>query len=91
MLWARNGDNPPNPFEQSDGRAYRPAEELLVRLEPGDWLEFEVSGVSGGRVLDGSGADAPVRVEPSARGIRVVAEAATSISRIIPTVEDRTW
>ena len=91
MLWARNGENPPNPFEQSDGRAYRPAEELLVRLEPGDWLEFEVFGVRGGRVLDGSGADAPVRVEPSARGIRVVAEAATSISRIIPTVEDRTW
>ncbi|MDF1478096.1 cellulase family glycosylhydrolase [Leifsonia sp. H3M29-4] len=91
LRWAREGDNPPNPFEQSDGRAYRPNEELVVDLAAGDWLEFEMSGVESARVLDASGRDAGVRVEPSARGIRVTATAPTSVARILPTRPGGTW
>ena len=91
LRWARAGDNPPNPFEQSDGRAYRTAEELVVDLAPGDWLEFELTGADDARVTDETGADAAVRVEPSARGIRVTATAPTTVSRIHPSGGDRTW
>jgi hypothetical protein len=97
LRWARAGDNPANPFEQSDGRAYRVSEELVVDLSAGDWLEYEITGVREARVTDGEGRDAAVRVEPSARGIRVVATGDTTVSRIYPAVEqappggDRTW
>ena len=84
LAWARVGDNPTNPFEQSDGRAYRPAEELVVKLDAGDWLEFELSGATGARVVDQGGADSRVRVETSARGIRVIAIDATTVSRVYP-------
>lgn len=84
LEWARAGENPANPFEQSDGRAYRVAEELVVRLQPGDWLEFELSGASGARVLDADGGDSRVRVESSQRGIRVTAIEETVVSRIHP-------
>ena len=84
LRFATPGENPLNPFEQSDGRDYRAAEELVVQLETGDWLEFELSGVNSARVIDGDGMDAPVRVERVERGIRVVAEAPTALSRILP-------
>lgn len=91
LRWARPGDNPANPFEQSDGRPYRSSEDLVVLLDAGDWLEFEVSAVSGARVLDGEGAEAPVRVERSSRGIRVIATAATSVARVLPNPSDGNW
>ncbi|MCU1525296.1 MAG: glycoside hydrolase family 5 [Microbacteriaceae bacterium] len=87
ISWARPGDNPDNPFEQSDGRPYRPAEELIVEMAAHDWLEFELApGFDSGstRVLDARGQVADVIVQPSSRGIRVIAAAATSISRILP-------
>ncbi len=41
-----------NPFEQTDGRPYRPEEELVARLEAGDWLEFEVEATAQVSALD---------------------------------------
>lgn len=90
LRFATPGDNPVNPFEQSDGRAYLAAEQLVVQLEPGDWLEFEAAGVRSARVLDDAGRDAPARVEASARGIRVLATQRTAISRILPTPPEGT-
>lgn len=82
IRFARPGDNPANPFEQSDGRAYRPEEQLEVALGAGDWLEFEGEGLEPRmlRVV----ADQPdaLRVVPSARGVRVVAEAPAALARL---------
>ncbi|MBX3098269.1 MAG: cellulase family glycosylhydrolase [Salinibacterium sp.] len=88
LRWAHEADNPPNPFEQTDGRAYRAAEELVVELSAGDWLEYELTRADGARVLDGDGRDASVRVERTERGIRVIALGDTTISRIFPTGGD---
>jgi endoglucanase len=82
IRFAREGDNPENPFQQSDGRPYRPAEELVVHLESGDWLEFELTAPVPLRAVDARGADAPVMLETSARGIRVTATAATDLARL---------
>ena len=89
ITWRQPGDNPANPFEQSDGRPYHPTEELVVELDTDDWLEYEVATVvdtATTRVLDRTGRDAPVRVHVSERGLRVVATTSTAISRIIPGV-----
>lgn len=91
LRWARNGDNPANPFEQTDGRAYRPTEELVVHLEPGDWLEYEGSGMRDALVTDASGAPAAVAVQPTARGIRVTATAPTTVHRIVPRAAEGSW
>jgi hypothetical protein len=88
LRWARPGYNPENPFEQSDGRDYKPAEQLVVALETGDWLEFEGSGLTPARVLEASGRDAPVAVERTARGIRVTALSPTAVHRILPASRD---
>lgn len=91
LRWARDGDNPANPFEQSDGRAYSPAEELVVALDPGEWLEFELTGAETARVVDAAGADAPVTVAVSERGLRITAESPATISRIHPLPPHGTW
>lgn len=85
LRFAHPGDNPANPFEQSDGRRYAPAEEIVVVLGTGDWVEYELSASrvpSGIVVLDGDGAEAAVTVEASPRGIRVTATAPTTVSSI---------
>jgi len=81
LAWAGPGEHPANPFEQSDGRAYLPEEELVVHLRAGDWLEFE------GDALDAStvtvvGAEDATRVDSTERGIRVSAIADTTLSRL---------
>ena len=85
LRWVREGDNPLNPFEQTDGRAYSQTEELVVQLEPGDWLEFEVVGADSARVIDGAGGAAHATVAVTARGLRVTATSPTTISRILPS------
>ncbi len=85
LHWAREGENPANPFEQTDGRAYRPNEELVVRLDEGDWLEFELTGATSAMVTDVLGVEAPVRVEPTGRGLRVTATSTAAVHRIVPT------
>jgi hypothetical protein len=84
LRWATAGDNPPNPFEQSDGRPYEARERLVVALKPGDWLEFELTAVEGARVVDAAGADAPVRVERTERGLRVIATGLAEIAAVLP-------
>jgi hypothetical protein len=84
LAWARPGVNPDNPFEQSDGRPYTETEELIAILGEGDWLEFELTAVTGARVLDPAGEPCPVVVEPTDRGLRIVATAPTSIARLFP-------
>ncbi len=91
LRWAREADNPLNPFEQTDGRAYSQTEELVVQLEPGDWLEFEVVGVDSARVIDGAGGAAPATVAVTTRGLRVTATSPTTISRILPSSGGGTW
>ena len=54
-------------------------------------LEFEAPGVTDVRVVGPDGADAAVRVDPTPRGVRITATAPTSVSRITPSVENRTW
>jgi endoglucanase len=84
LAWVRPGGNPENPFQQSDGRAYEANEELVAVLGEGDWLEYEMSGVTSAEVLDAAGEPSLVLVEPTDRGVRIVATASTSIARIIP-------
>ncbi len=91
LRWAREGENPANPFEQSDGRAYRVAEELVVDLSAGDWLEYEVEGARTARVVDGEGRDAAVIVEGTGRGIRITATGDTTVSRLYPSGGDESW
>ena len=88
LRWAHEADNPPNPFEQTDGRSYGADEEIVVDLSAGDWLEYELTRADGARVLDGDGRDAAVRVERTERGVRVIALGDTTISRIFPTGGD---
>ena len=83
IAWRNPGENPANPFEQSDGRAYRPAEELVVHLEPGDWLEYELTpGGEHLQAIDATGEDAPVEITESERGLRVTATAPTALLRL---------
>jgi len=81
IAWASAGEHPDNPFEQTDGRPYASEEELVVRLLPGDWLEFEVIDVDPASVRV-HGAERSTRVERTERGIRLVATAASTISRL---------
>lgn len=84
VRFAIAGDIPANPFEQSDGRSYRPEERLVVDLAPGDWLEFEVEDAEprAARAFGPSGELDEVRVERSQRGLRVVADRAAILSHL---------
>lgn len=85
LRWAHDGEHPANPFEQSDGRPYRPSEELVVDLATGEWLEFEMSGATSAKVMDPAGLNAPVEVVGTPRGLRVTAIAPAVVHKIIPT------
>lgn len=91
LRWASEGGNPVNPFEQTDGRAYRQEEQLVVELNGGDWVEYELEGAESARVLDDAGVEAPVEVTRTHRGLRVFATQATVISRILPSAERADW
>ncbi|MGN6503611.1 MAG: glycoside hydrolase family 5 protein, partial [Pseudolysinimonas sp.] len=91
LEWVHAGEHPANPFEQSDGRDYRAEEELTAVLAEGDWLEFEFTGPREVRVLDAAGADARVRVEPTERGVRVVATGPTDVHRVHPVGAEASW
>jgi hypothetical protein len=84
ITWRNPGDNPSNPFEQSDGRRYRSSEELVVHLEPGDWLEYELASYEVHSVIDVTGNEAAVEVRPSERGLRVTATAPTTLLELRP-------
>ena len=72
-------------FEQNDGRDYRAAEQLVVRLNQGEWLEFEVTPTTniGNLILEMSDSDqSSILISASERGFRITAERAVGILRI---------
>lgn len=86
LRFAEHGTVTANPFEQTDGRAYRDDEKLVVDLQAGDWLEFEVepgSETLDARALGPAGEDVPVRIDRSVRGLRVTATATATIAKIV--------
>lgn len=84
IRFALSGDNPANPFEQSDGRPYAPEELLVVDLGAGDWLEFELSGATAADyvAMGVDGVADGIRLEDSARGVRAVAERPATLARL---------
>lgn len=77
-------------FHQTDGRQYRAGERIQVRLQPGDWLEYELEGLVPQptiRALDRASGEAPVRIDRSPRGLRIVALEPTELDRIIIALE----
>lgn len=85
LVWAYDGERPENPFEHVPGRARPAGAEIGVRLEPGDWLEFELTGAVDTawyvpEVLGGAG---DVRLATSARGIRATARTVATLLRIV--------
>jgi endoglucanase len=91
VAWAIAGDNPANPFEQSNGRDYRPDEQLVVHVRAGDWLEFECEAHADYAVIDDTGAEAPVAVTTTDRGIRVTAHDETRLRRLIARDRAEDW
>ena len=86
LAWAHPGDHDPNPFQQGDGRSYRPDEVLVAVLDAGDWLEFELEGADPATTeVRGPGGEAvAVTVEATERGLRVTATTAVKIATIHP-------
>jgi endoglucanase len=84
IRFAAEGGNPANPFEQSDGRTYLPEERLVVDLAAGDWLEFEVEDGDPAvvRAFGPDGELGGVRIEPSPRGLRVVADRPVTLAHL---------
>jgi hypothetical protein len=85
LTWTAAGEVPENPFTHSVAVAARPDRQVGVRLEAGDWLEFELTGVLDASwyapvLLDGSG---EVSLEVSSRGLRAVATADATLLRIV--------
>ena len=72
-------------FEQNDGRGYTEAEQLVVRLNQGEWLEYEVSPTTNIENLSvelGSSDPSSVSISTSERGFRITAERSVGIIRI---------
>lgn len=92
LVWAHDGDHPDNPFEQNDGRPYTPGEELAVRLDPGDWLEYELDAVPDVRVYTAvtcEGDKDAIDLEPSDRGLRATARRPATLLRLVRTGDPR--
>ncbi len=85
LVWAHDDERPENPFEHVPGRERPAGAEIGVRLDPGDWLEFELAAPADASrytpvVLDAVG---DVALEPSSRGIRATARTAATLLRIV--------
>jgi hypothetical protein len=78
--------SPENPFQQTDGREYAPAEVLVVDLPAGGWVEYEFDVAPDPehvRVVDEFDRPTDAIVERSARGLRVIAgPAGTRFARL---------
>ena len=76
-------------FEQNDGRGYTDDEQLVVRLNQGEWLEFEVSPTTNieNLVVEMCRPDpSSVSISSSERGFRITAERPVGILRIRSTI-----
>lgn len=86
LTWTRPGEHPDNPFHHDAGQEESPDEEIGVRLDAGDWLEFELTGDLSRYapvVVDGVARD--VTLEPGRRGLRAVAHGPVTLVRIVRT------
>ena len=76
ISFASGRPGPDNPFTQNDGKAYSDEEMLIVRLAPGQWLEFEMEApppLAMLSVVDQRGAPVPASLERTDAGVRVTA------------------
>ena len=75
-------------FEQSDGREYTQAEELVARLNQDGWLEYEVSlttELNRLSIQTGEGDSSRLVVTASERGFRITAQKSVGLLRIRST------
>ena len=73
-------------FEQTDGRDYTASELLVVELAAGDWLEYEVDGVTDAAAVfarDAHGAPVPATITATERGLRVTAQQPLRFARLL--------
>jgi len=73
-------------FHHTDGREYRADERIQVCINAGDWLEYEVDGLTPDStiaILNKQWATAPVRIDPTLRGFRVVALEPAELDRLL--------
>ena len=74
ISFASGRPGPDNPFTQNDGKVYSDEEMLIVRLAPGQWLEFEMAApppLAMLSVVDQRGALVPASLERTNAGVRV--------------------
>ena len=72
-------------FEQNNGRNYLATEEIIVKLDKGDWLEFDVSASTDLRkyaVETAEGLDSNVTLKKSERGFKLSANESIQLLRI---------
>ena len=72
-------------FEQTDGRNYLASEEIIVKLEKGDWLEFVVDSameLNKYRVETAEGTASNISVMESKRGFKITANESVRLLRI---------
>lgn len=90
VVWTGPGEPPEEVFAHDAADAARPDRLLGVRLDAGDWLEFEMTGAARPgayrAVLEGGVGE--VDVEPSERGVRAVARTDATLLRIVRTDDD---
>ena len=87
LRFANDDPHPDNPFEHRAGEPFRGDEGIVVDLEPGDWLEFDVSPGTDAADYSALGPDlsaVPVDlVNVGGGGIRVTARAATTLAWLV--------
>lgn len=86
LRFATEGQHPDNPFEHRAGEPFRASERVVVDLEPGDWLVFDVSSDTDASAYTPLGPDrrpVPVTLERVPGGIRATAQAPTTLAWLI--------
>ncbi len=86
ISYALDADRDGHWFEHTAGQPYSDTERMVVTLQPGDWLEYEVDGVSDlGRVtvVDAHDSVVEVGLALTERGFALTAVAPTTFARIL--------
>ena len=86
LRFATMGSHPANPFEHRAGAPFRADERVVVDLDAGEWLVFDVSDATNAADYTALGPDrerVPATVERADRGIRVTAEVSTTLAWLV--------
>ncbi|SJN43844.1 endoglucanase [Microbacterium esteraromaticum] len=86
LRFAHDGEHPANPFEFRPGTPFAPDELIVADLEPGEWLEFEVSDetvAADYTAIGPAGNAVPALVDRTARGLRVMAVAPLALAGLV--------